>query len=520
MKKVILFLLLGLIQTTLLFPQVGVLKPDDYKYYIRTTNNEIRDSRDFKIVYNQFPAGETRLSSDKKYLLVHNATNIYCMNSSGKLITKTTIPTNASLSPKWDKILYTENGDLWTSEVNCKTGKIDNKQKITELGIFGPNTPFKLASWYDDIIAVPMYYLTSEDLRIDLKKKSVEPLYISKEENYSRIDGSPSPDGRFLIHTGYNYGANISINDLQNNKVSKTEIFSADRMQRHIWINENQFLAQGKVNSGDWFIFDIVGMQVIRNFANIHATWDYFYTPGVYRSSCVSLNGTYVIFHSYDTPENFLILNVKNGKTVQVPVKGVAPYIWLSDDKLLYSEGGTITKQGTWILDAQTGETKKVTNYQSSGFVNLPSVKQVLFSANNLIWRVNQDGTDLTQITNAPQNYFGLKDFINFPDLELGGELVDEETTQLSQNNNPSKSNESNKKERGVVKTQQGSNLRLRSKPSDQASIIMQIPNGSSVKIVGEDDKIVTIYGEKGKWLKIEYEGVIGWAWGNFILKN
>jgi hypothetical protein len=72
----------------------------------------------------------------------------------------------------------------------------------------------------------------------------------------------------------------------------------------------------------------------------------------------------------------------------------------------------------------------------------------------------------------------------------------------------------------GTIKTLQGSNLNIRSEPSDKATIINKAPNGEKVKILGEDDKIVTVNGEKGKWLKIEYGGKIGWAWGNFIEKQ
>lgn len=72
----------------------------------------------------------------------------------------------------------------------------------------------------------------------------------------------------------------------------------------------------------------------------------------------------------------------------------------------------------------------------------------------------------------------------------------------------------------GTVKTLQGSNLNLRKEPSEKATIINKVPSGTKVKILREDDKIVTVNGEKGTWLNIEYEGVVGWAWGNFIVKE
>lgn len=76
------------------------------------------------------------------------------------------------------------------------------------------------------------------------------------------------------------------------------------------------------------------------------------------------------------------------------------------------------------------------------------------------------------------------------------------------------------RKANGTVKTVQGSNLNLRDQPSDKATIINKIPDGTKIKIVDEDAQVVVVNGEKGKWLKIEYNGVIGWAWGKFIIQN
>ena len=72
----------------------------------------------------------------------------------------------------------------------------------------------------------------------------------------------------------------------------------------------------------------------------------------------------------------------------------------------------------------------------------------------------------------------------------------------------------------GYVKTKEGSDLRLRSAPSEKASIITQIANGSKVIILEKDDHFVTVNGDVGQWLKVKYEGTIGWAWGKFIIQN
>jgi len=72
----------------------------------------------------------------------------------------------------------------------------------------------------------------------------------------------------------------------------------------------------------------------------------------------------------------------------------------------------------------------------------------------------------------------------------------------------------------GYIQTQKGSNLRLRSQPSEQAPVIANVPNGMTVSILGYSDHFEEINGEKGKWCNIIFNGKIGWAWGGFIKTN
>ena len=74
-----------------------------------------------------------------------------------------------------------------------------------------------------------------------------------------------------------------------------------------------------------------------------------------------------------------------------------------------------------------------------------------------------------------------------------------------------------------VVKTKFKDDLRIRLLPDANSKIVMNMPNGSRVKIVGADDKYVTIGNDYGKWLKVEYDDgngrlYVGWAWGNYLV--
>jgi|GEM_PF-2224777 len=72
----------------------------------------------------------------------------------------------------------------------------------------------------------------------------------------------------------------------------------------------------------------------------------------------------------------------------------------------------------------------------------------------------------------------------------------------------------------GYVKTKTGSTLRMRKEPSESSEILIMIPNGSPVIILGYDDHFSVVNGENGKWCKIKYNEKVGWAWGSFIVKK
>ncbi len=69
----------------------------------------------------------------------------------------------------------------------------------------------------------------------------------------------------------------------------------------------------------------------------------------------------------------------------------------------------------------------------------------------------------------------------------------------------------------GYVSTNEGSNLRMRDRPSLNSNIITRIPDQSQVIIIETSDMIDSVNGQSGNWYKIKYKSKIGWVWGNYI---
>lgn len=75
----------------------------------------------------------------------------------------------------------------------------------------------------------------------------------------------------------------------------------------------------------------------------------------------------------------------------------------------------------------------------------------------------------------------------------------------------------------GEVKTRNQDDLRIRTRPDENSGIVVNMPHGSKVKIIGADETYVRLSnGDRGKWMKVEYNDgngrvYVGWAWGGFI---
>lgn len=98
-----------------------------------------------------------------------------------------------------------------------------------------------------------------------------------------------------------------------------------------------------------------------------------------------------------------------------------------------------------------------------------------------------------------------------------------ETATRASQPNTPASSGSTLTESAvsiGYVKTLTGSTLRMRKEPSEEAPVLLNIPNASPVIILGYDERTTTVNGETGKWCRIKYNGETGWAWGKFIVQK
>lgn len=64
-----------------------------------------------------------------------------------------------------------------------------------------------------------------------------------------------------------------------------------------------------------------------------------------------------------------------------------------------------------------------------------------------------------------------------------------------------------------------GGGLSIRSEPNVHSAVLATAPNHATLTIIDENAATDNIGGTNGNWYKVEYQGVTGYAWGNFIEK-
>ena len=69
-----------------------------------------------------------------------------------------------------------------------------------------------------------------------------------------------------------------------------------------------------------------------------------------------------------------------------------------------------------------------------------------------------------------------------------------------------------------LMKASANGGLRLRAEPNLEAKRLGLIPDGTLVKKLGEHGEVIEIAGKKGKWIKIQWDELSGYAFGAFLV--
>jgi len=536
MSKITIFFLC---LTNIVSSQTSKLKYEDIKHYYVFSGTLMDVRTHTPVIPNKVFGGLSPLFHKKNNYLTYWDHGLVTINSEGKFINSITLGFQSSASPDYKTILYNKEGDLWSANVNFSNGKLNGQKQLTQLGILANPA---VCNWYGDHILLANNFQSGKNemvLQLDSKSGNIEESFQFKhgegkpvERSYFLSDKPASnvisPNRRYyLIVEKSTTPLVFDMKDFTNKPLNLPPLnnyfcsWISDTLAI-VWAGD---MYTSKIYKTNWENRTVEELLEGKSNIDVNRFRAESKLESRNRSHNISLDGGHILIPLKEEIKNanYMVMNLQDSglKLInpQVIISNISKnYYWISGEAFIYRREGDLKTQGTWLYNIQTMQHVRLTPYLFQEVIVLPEANKVVFTANYNLFETDLKGSNPKQIGNKQYSTY------NFY-LQNFDPIIDTEsfTHPATGSNSPNLVQQpigSATTVKGKVQTKQGSNLRLRSEPSDTSTILTQIPNGSEVKIIAEDNKDVIVSGEKGKWLKIEYNGTVGWAWGGFIKKQ
>lgn len=446
---------------------VGMLKPEDYKYYLLVNRGSyykdassqtyytlkdpdlnygqtsvILDVRDMKEVAYWPSNARTYLSEDNQQLFaLTGESGIYSFSNTGSLQNYTQLSGSSypslgipgyfklKLSKDFKKVAYAFNKDIWIANFDRKTGNITNPKQVT---FFAPSE-------------APIYiYFDDKNMLIGQSYSfGSQPYLFNLQTGKYRITGGPANLAQFgdiySISTGY-----VSISNQETTTIGDDSYILT-------FLNKENTKAyiRSKDYDGIDKIITIKDGKIIESYP-IQWKWRPYggsQEPLILPSFYTSPNGNKLANPSHND-YNLSIFDISSLKEQILPLKirvfgsSDKSIKWIDEQRFLFNaeigneiNGQNITEetQGTYWFDTSTLQSKRLTPYfldvqtknvrEFSTFYagtvsilaaySFTDADKVIFQANNYLYSCKLDGSDVKQLTKFPNIYKLDKKFID-----------------------------------------------------------------------------------------------------------
>lgn len=287
------------------------------------------------------------------------------------------------------RAIYTNDNDLWLADMNWNENLLTGSQRITQLGLFDRTLN---ALWFGD------YVLADENDGIHINLITGE-FQESATRFYSLFPGGAiAPDWGVLLSPYENFELGLSgvlwMYDVAANTI---EIVSDIPAGIPLWLDNERALVPAPLNTGNLWLFDRPTKSVTLLSETVPGT---LFAP--------SPTGNYVFVLGGDSfAQEPSLYNVGSGKLISFKPK-IDVADWITDSRVVFSRGGsfndsqtTLEDRGTWLYDASTNELIQLTPFPYSELILIAEKEIAIFIANENLWRVDFDGSNLMQLTNS-----------------------------------------------------------------------------------------------------------------------
>lgn len=360
---------------------------------------------------------------------------MYGFDSTGKFLYKELMSThdstpfgvrNFSLSTDFKKGVFSFNNDLWVGNFDITKGKLSAPVQSTFNGLMD-NSYFYMKG--DNVLAVGSGF-GSETRLVNVKTGKIKDLSLVADINDYITDYlyNGSFDG-----AQYGKGGLISMNThavIPNKEEGYFKFWLDDRQTKYLWsglkpdvnkiLQVNSYYLYNLNKTGDTQTLDTSPVRL--HWPNaVSNTLDY-YRLSFSKKKKFFLNSYGNHVYLYDLDNNFKETELNLGVNFYYDKA-----TWVDDKSFIFNAkpGDAVTgeritagTQGTYIFNVETGLARRITPYLTNDtgdsfhldkflhtIVSLPEAGYVVFVANNILFRVKIDGTELTPLIKYPGLY-------------------------------------------------------------------------------------------------------------------
>lgn len=287
-------------------------------------------------------------------------------------------------APNLKQVIFFDKSDLWLADVDWNAFQLKNTRRVTRVGVFDYTSKEDIV-WHPD----GKHVVVQKDNGVWVNLDSGEV----KDANigwYNLFERRLSPDGTTVVGAS---NKNAYVYDVATN--TKTELTQIKGGRDFCWLsNERVAILMG--NGQLW--------NVSRDGSQARQVVD------------TNDNDIRSCSEHFVTTDHNRVIDMDSGAIVTTLPKDVRKLDWLDAETLWFTRDDNFTtkveERGTWRMNARTNEMTRISPYLYEAIGKTQDGAQILFTANETLWRVNPDGTQLEELGDAPK-------YLKYPPVSL-----------------------------------------------------------------------------------------------------
>lgn len=273
-------------------------------------------------------------------------------------------------SPDARQLVYAKNGDLWMADIDWDLNRVRDGRRLTTTGVFSDT---RGGWWSGENLLVGGYRVSLRDGRVS------EP-----KVGWFRMETRRSPDGNTILTESSD--RKLRAYDLRTDAWSGL-LLDGVNARSFLWLDDDRAVINNWNNEVEEF--DRRRGTVARVLPERNLYDDLF---------ARSPDGLHFMATEGRDPHRVLLIDSRSWTLTPLSAE-LRDVVWADADVFFFTREEPIDMRGTWRYSVAAGAAERVSPYPSKQLVVLPAARCAVFLANNNLWRVDLDGSNLRALT-------------------------------------------------------------------------------------------------------------------------